>query len=67
MWFIAGEPAKVSWKPVRVHSVTDDTALVGGDLRSGDKIVALGAHLLRDDQEVMLSSSTSVATAGSQP
>ncbi|RMR86272.1 efflux RND transporter periplasmic adaptor subunit [Pseudomonas coronafaciens] len=67
VWIIAGEPAKVSWKPVQVHSITDDTALVVGDLRSGDQVVALGAHLLRDDQEVMLGSSTSVATAGSQP
>ncbi|WP_281869225.1 efflux RND transporter periplasmic adaptor subunit [Pseudomonas sp. BR1R-5] len=67
VWVIAGEPKKVNLKPVQVHSITDDAALVVGDLRPGDQIVALGAHLLREGEEVMLDSSSSLASAGSQP
>ncbi|MGY3285928.1 RND family efflux transporter MFP subunit [Pseudomonas fulva] len=67
VWVIAGEPKKVHLKPVQVHSVSDDAALVVGDLHPGDQIVALGAHLLREGEEVTLGSSSPLASAGSQP
>jgi len=67
VWVIAGEPKKVHLKPVQVHSVSDDAALVVGDLHPGDQTVALGAHLLREGEEVTLDSSPPLASAGSQP
>lgn len=67
VWVITGTPAKVSWKSVQVHGVTDDAALVVGELNAGDQVVALGAHLLRDGEQVLLGSTTSVEITGSQP
>jgi len=66
VWVIAGEPAKVSWRPVQVISISDDTARVAGKLGAGEQVVALGAHLLRDGQEVRLAQAVT-PVAGSQP
>lgn len=52
VWVVNGEPAKVSWRPVAVRRLDDDSARVAGSLKQGDRIVALGAHLLRDGQSV---------------
>lgn len=62
VWVIAGEPSKVSWRAVEVMSVSDDKAVVKGDLNTGDRVVALGAHLLRDGAEVMEQAQTVQAT-----
>lgn len=67
VWVIAGEPAKVSWRPVQVLGIGDDTARVAGTLDAGEQVVALGAHLLRDGEEVRLAQVTGAAVAGSQP
>ncbi len=64
VWIIAGEPAKVSWRPVQVLSLSDDAARVAGDLKVGERIVGLGAHLLRDGEEVRLSQPGDVKVAG---
>lgn len=64
VWVIAGEPAKVSWRPVQVLSLSDDAARVAGDLKVGERIVGLGAHLLRDGEEVRLSQPGDVKVAG---
>ncbi|MDR6981651.1 RND family efflux transporter MFP subunit [Rheinheimera pacifica] len=68
VWAISGEPATVSWRPVVVQSLADDSARISGQLQPGDLIVALGAHLLRDGEQVRLASQT-IATAvkGAQP
>jgi RND family efflux transporter MFP subunit len=52
VWRVDGDPAKVAWKPVSVRRMDDDSARIGGELKPGDRIVALGAHLLRDGQAV---------------
>ena len=52
VWVVSGEPAKVSWRPVAVQRLDDDNAYVGGSVRQGDRIVALGAHLLREGEAV---------------
>lgn len=67
VWVIAGEPAKVSWRPVQVLGISDDTARVAGTLDAGEQVVALGAHLLRDGEEVRLAQVTGAAVVGSQP
>ncbi|HEN8703914.1 TPA: efflux RND transporter periplasmic adaptor subunit [Pseudomonas putida] len=66
VWVIAGQPAKVSWRAVEVLSVSDEKAVVKSDLHAGDRIVALGAHLLRDGVEVMEQAQTAQVT-GHQP
>ncbi|ATP45524.1 efflux transporter periplasmic adaptor subunit [Pseudomonas putida] len=67
VWVIAGEPAKVSWRPVQVIGISDDTARVAGKLKAGEHVVALGAHLLRDGQEVRLAQVAVTPVAVSQP
>jgi RND family efflux transporter MFP subunit len=54
VWMIRGNPAKVSWRPVRIRGVGDDVANVDGQVKAGDRIVALGAHLLHEGQAVRI-------------
>ncbi|MBW8723251.1 MAG: efflux RND transporter periplasmic adaptor subunit, partial [Polaromonas sp.] len=63
-----GEPAKVSWRPVTVQRLDDDSARVAGALKEGDRIVALGAHLLREGEAVRRADRAAVAVAqGARP
>jgi len=68
VWVIAGEPAKVSWRPVAIHELDDDGARVAGELKQGERIVALGAHLLRDGEPVRVAGEVVAAAAtGASP
>ncbi|ETF09514.1 secretion protein HylD [Pseudomonas moraviensis R28-S] len=67
VWVIAGTPATVSWRPVEVLGLSDDSARVAGQLNVGEPIVALGAHLLRDGEEVRLLARDDGQVAGSRP
>lgn len=62
VWTIAGEPTKVTWKAVTVQRMDDEGARVTGPIMQGDRIVALGAHLLREGQQVRVAGQA-VATA----
>lgn len=64
VWLIEGEPAKASWRPVQVLRIADDTAYVAASLKDGDRVAALGAHLLREGQPVRILERTAAATAG---
>lgn len=69
VWVIDGQPAKVSWLPVTIlHLDDDDGALIAGRIKQGDRIVALGAHLLHEGEQVRVAEQT-VATVseGTQP
>jgi RND family efflux transporter MFP subunit len=52
VWVVRGQPAKVHWVPITLGRISDDAAAVSGAIHTGDKVVALGAHLLRENQEV---------------
>lgn len=67
LWVIAGNPAKVTWRPVQMLGVSDDIAHVDGELKVGEQVVALGAHLLREGEEVRLAQQADVQVAGSRP
>lgn len=67
LWLIAGNPAKVTWRPVQILGVSDDIARVDGELKVGEQVVALGAHLLREGEEVRLAQQADVQVAGSRP
>ncbi|WP_417762850.1 efflux RND transporter periplasmic adaptor subunit [Shewanella sp.] len=68
VWSVDGEPAKVSWHPVTVLDLDDDSALVSGPIKQGDQVVALGAHLLRDGEQVRVAGSSSGSVAeGARP
>ena len=68
VWVIDGNPALVSWRPVAVQRLDDDGARIAGELTQGDLIVALGAHLLREGEQVRVAGqAAAVATASARP
>lgn len=67
VWSISGEPAKVSWQPVQMSGLSDDMARVTGNLKPGEQVVALGAHLLHDGEAVQVIEQRDASVAGSQP
>ena len=66
VWVLQGQPAKVTWRPVTVQRLSDDSAHVAAQLKQGDRIVALGAHLLREGLSVRIADQAA-ATAGAKP
>jgi multidrug efflux pump subunit AcrA (membrane-fusion protein) len=66
VWVVAGQPAKVSWRQVTVQGLDNDGARIAGQFKPGEQIVALGAHLLREGEQVRLADKAG-ATAGAQP
>jgi len=68
VWVVRGEPAQVSWQPVAVQHLDDEYARITGQLEQDEQVVALGAHLLREGQQVRVAGQASVAAAeGVQP
>jgi len=68
VWVIKGEPATVSWQPVAVQRLDQDNAHIAGHIKQGDRIVALGVHLLREGEQVRVAShAAALATAGARP
>jgi RND family efflux transporter MFP subunit len=55
VWVIDGRGSpKVSWRPVKVSSIGEETAAVSAGLRQGERFVALGAHMLHQGQAVRI-------------
>jgi RND family efflux transporter MFP subunit len=50
--WVVGSQRRVSWRPVRLASVGEETAAVAGGLRPGERFVALGAHMLHQGEAV---------------
>lgn len=65
IWLLSGDPAKVTWRAVAVQRVDEDSVRINGDLKVGDRIVALGAHLLHDGQAVRTGEQAATAAATS--
>jgi multidrug efflux pump subunit AcrA (membrane-fusion protein) len=54
VWRVEGETPRVRWRAVQVAGLGDEAATVIGELEPGDRIVALGAHLLHEGESVRL-------------
>ncbi|WP_033577672.1 efflux RND transporter periplasmic adaptor subunit [Dickeya chrysanthemi] len=68
VWVIHGEPATVTWRPVAIQHMSDDTAHVTGQIQQGEQIVALGAHLLHEGEAVRVADvAATTAAAGGRP
>jgi RND family efflux transporter MFP subunit len=68
VWVIHGTPAHVSWRPVAVDRIDDAGAYVAGRIKQGERIVALGAHLLREGEQVRVAGlPAATATEGAHP
>lgn len=62
VWVIQGKASTVSWRPVTLGTVGDETVAVTAGLQPGERFVALGAHQLHEGEVVRTS-----LTAGAQP
>lgn len=67
VWRISARPSKVAWRPVTVLSVGEDAVQVTGGVKPGEKIVALGAHLLHEGEVVRLAEQRNAALAENTP
>lgn len=67
VWGISDKPATVSWRPVQMLGLSDDTASVAGNLKPGERVVALGAHLLHEGEAVRLLEQSDANVTGGQP
>ena len=54
VWLVEGETPRVTWRAVQVAGLGDEAASVVGELKAGDRVVALGAHLLHEGEQVRL-------------
>jgi multidrug efflux pump subunit AcrA (membrane-fusion protein) len=62
VWIVNGEPPHVNWRPVTVARVDDEHAYLGGQIGQGDRIVSLGAHLLREGEQVRIVADSGAAS-----
>lgn len=55
IWVIAGQASPtVSWRPIRLAAMGEETAIVSAGLRSGERFVALGAHMLHQGEPIRI-------------
>ena len=57
IWLVEGagsEGTQVTWRAVKLAGLGEDSALIADGLKAGDRVVALGAHLLREGEQVRI-------------
>jgi len=59
VWTVIDPPARVTWRPIKVHRIDVETVSVSEGLKQGDRVVSLGAHVLHEGQEVRLAAEAS--------
>jgi RND family efflux transporter MFP subunit len=52
VWVLDGKNSKVNFRPVGIAELGAESANVSNGLQSGDQFVALGAHLLHENEQV---------------
>jgi RND family efflux transporter MFP subunit len=52
IWLLNPATSTVSFQPVQLHQLGEEQATISGNLHAGQKVVALGVHLLRDGERV---------------
>ncbi len=57
VWLIEGETPRVTRRAVQIARLSSEAASVVGNLEAGDRVVALGAHLLHEGEHVRLAPS----------
>ncbi len=67
VWTVAGDPARVTWRRVDVLAIGDDTARVTGQLKPGERVVALGVHLLHEGDAVRVARAPQQVAAAAVP
>lgn len=54
VWLVEGKTPQVTWRPVQLTGLVDDSAALVTGLAAGDRVVVLGAHLLHEGEPVRL-------------
>jgi RND family efflux transporter MFP subunit len=54
VWVVAGKEPQVSWRPIRLAGLGQETATVVGGLVGDERYVTLGAHLLHEGDRVRI-------------
>ncbi|HKY71001.1 MAG TPA: efflux RND transporter periplasmic adaptor subunit [Nitrospira sp.] len=54
VWLVERDTPRVTWRAVHIAGLSDDAVSVVGKLEPGDRVVALGAHLLHEGEHVRL-------------
>jgi RND family efflux transporter MFP subunit len=54
VWLVEGDTPRVTWRAAHIAGLSDEAASVVGKLKEGDRVVALGAHLLHEGERVRL-------------
>ncbi|WP_231889643.1 efflux RND transporter periplasmic adaptor subunit [Erythrobacter neustonensis] len=56
VWVVSsGKDKTVTWRPVKIAAVDEESAFLSAGIKPGEVIVAMGAHLLRQGQAVRVS------------
>jgi RND family efflux transporter MFP subunit len=69
VWLVDGETPRVTWRAAQITGLDGEAASVVSNLKAGDRVVALGAHLLHEGEPVRLMESEraqSVAVNGAR-
>lgn len=64
VWLVKAEGAvgtKVTWRAVQLAGLGEDSALIAGGLAAGDRVVAVGAHLLHEGEQVRIAGDETAA------
>lgn len=67
VWVVSGTPARVTWRPIKVVRLDDEHAYIDGRLGRDERIVALGAHLLREGEQVRVLDDVGTMTTSARP
>ena len=54
VWILDGKASTVSFRPIKLVQLESERAILDGDLRQGERIVALGGHYLHEGQQVRI-------------
>jgi RND family efflux transporter MFP subunit len=57
VWVIEGEAPRVTWRAVQLAGLSNEAASIVANLEAGDRVVALGAHLLHEGEHVRVTGS----------
>jgi RND family efflux transporter MFP subunit len=60
VWVVEGKLLHVSWRPVKLLSISEETARIDSNLQAHDQIVALGAHLLHQGEKVRVKTDSAI-------
>jgi multidrug efflux pump subunit AcrA (membrane-fusion protein) len=59
VWIVDNATGTVTFRPVTILRLSEEETYVGGGLRHGEHIIALGAHLLTEGQHIRVAENAS--------